>query len=241
MYSHKDKSGFTLIELLVVIAIIAILAAILFPVFARAREKARQASCQSNLKQLTLGALMYSQDYDQRFCPPTICGVGIIRCLQYGESGQSDIDRNPGYKPYQPYIKNVQIWRCPTGDSWLSYGYNRGIEGSRCPAREAQIRQPSKTPMFGDKAGPGLPRPDGSVPQGPWAGGWLPGSLSSPRACCGGNAEMNYMPHALTATHNGGTNLSFVDGHVKWFPLNKISPQDHVDFDWFVCDAATAP
>ena len=63
------KRGFTLIELLVVIAIIAILAAILFPVFAKAREKARTASCQSNLKQLALGAMMYAQDYDERVNP----------------------------------------------------------------------------------------------------------------------------------------------------------------------------
>ena len=61
------RRGFTLIELLVVIAIIAILAAILFPVFAKAREKARQASCQSNLKQLALACLMYAQDYDEHF------------------------------------------------------------------------------------------------------------------------------------------------------------------------------
>ncbi len=69
------KKGFTLIELLVVIAIIAILAAILFPVFARAREKARQTSCLSNIKQLTLGVQMYVQDFDERF-PPLLCTDG---------------------------------------------------------------------------------------------------------------------------------------------------------------------
>src|SRR5271165_1518177 len=70
MRSHHKRSGFTLIELLVVIAIIAILAAILFPVFAQAREKARQASCQSNLKQLGLAFLQYAVDYDGCFPAP---------------------------------------------------------------------------------------------------------------------------------------------------------------------------
>lgn len=74
------KKGFTLIELLVVIAIIAILAAILFPVFARAREKARQTSCLSNIKQLTLGVQMYVQDFDERF-PPLLCTDGATYLL----------------------------------------------------------------------------------------------------------------------------------------------------------------
>ncbi len=82
------RTGFTLIELLVVIAIIAILAAILFPVFARAREKARQASCQSNLKQIALAEIMYVSDYDSRSHPATIgwsppgSGAGCSTCFQ---------------------------------------------------------------------------------------------------------------------------------------------------------------
>ena len=76
------KRGFTLIELLVVIAIIAILAAILFPVFAKAREKARQSSCQSNIKQITLGVLQYSSDYDENGPDPTrrgpVCACAML-------------------------------------------------------------------------------------------------------------------------------------------------------------------
>ena len=95
--SSKGFKAFTLIELLVVIAIIAILAAILFPVFARARENARRASCQSNLKQIGLGMLQYSQDYDEHFM------------LEY------DPSNGAGYKQIvQPYLKSTQIWACPS-------------------------------------------------------------------------------------------------------------------------------
>lgn len=96
----KSKSAFTLIELLVVIAIIAILAAMLFPVFSRARENARRASCQSNLKQISLGFLMYSQDYD-----------GLLPYYPY------DTDESPGVmgKVY-PYVKNAQVFHCPSSN-----------------------------------------------------------------------------------------------------------------------------
>jgi prepilin-type N-terminal cleavage/methylation domain-containing protein/prepilin-type processing-associated H-X9-DG protein len=100
---HRARQGFTLIELLVVIAIIAILAALLFPVFAQAREKARQTSCLSNLKQLGTAMQMYAQDFDELF-PPAI-------------------GREPGVKTYyemswmhmiQPYVKNLGVFICPS-------------------------------------------------------------------------------------------------------------------------------
>ena len=101
------RSAFTLVELLVVIAIIAILAAILFPVFARAREKARQSSCTSNLKQIGLGLKQYAQDYDGRYPEKsTVLGNSFIRGADDPLSLPSVLD---------PYIKGKQIWVCPSG------------------------------------------------------------------------------------------------------------------------------
>ncbi|MFO8082151.1 MAG: DUF1559 domain-containing protein [Armatimonadota bacterium] len=94
-----NHRGFTLIELLVVIAIIAILAAILFPVFARAREKARQTSCQSNLKQLGLGIQMYMQDYDETILPARLGGSPNNVCWT---------------EMLYPYLNNDQIFICPS-------------------------------------------------------------------------------------------------------------------------------
>ena len=118
------RSGFTLIELLVVIAIIAILAAILFPAFARARENARRSSCQSNLKQLGIGFQMYLQDYDS-FYP-----VGLVQdddtaaygsgsstapgsgCANVGGLFYYDFGQGWGGQLY-PYVKNTQVFTCP--------------------------------------------------------------------------------------------------------------------------------
>src|SRR5687768_3857109 len=93
----ENRSAFTLIELLVVIAVIALLAAILFPVFARARENARRASCQSNLKQIGIGLMQYTQDYDERF---------PVR-LATGGNGNYVV-------PIMPYVKSVQVFKCPS-------------------------------------------------------------------------------------------------------------------------------
>ncbi|MBV9470218.1 MAG: DUF1559 domain-containing protein [Abitibacteriaceae bacterium] len=130
---RKPKKGFTLIELLVVIAIIAILAAILFPVFAKARENARRASCQNNLKQIGLGLMQYSQDFDETY-------TGMYQNRSCGRISYAEM--------IYPYIKSNQVFRCPSmgkgklltnsagtqinsacnpdfiGTAGISYGYN---------------------------------------------------------------------------------------------------------------------
>jgi prepilin-type N-terminal cleavage/methylation domain-containing protein/prepilin-type processing-associated H-X9-DG protein len=118
------KRGFTLIELLVVIAIIAILAAILFPVFARARENARRASCQSNLKQIGLGFKQYTQDYDELFPVYNVGGVGTT------VSGNFTVSE--WVQALQSYTKSVQIFQCPSepNTNGTDYYYNRTVSNS---------------------------------------------------------------------------------------------------------------
>lgn len=136
---NSHKPGFTLIELLVVIAIIAILAAILFPVFARARENARRASCQSNLKQIGLGFAQYLQDYDERYCfsfnnaqggggNANFLGCQYYKTWYFGaSSGLSDSWMDWIY----PYTKSQQIYRCPSGppDTQVLYWTNNSFQG----------------------------------------------------------------------------------------------------------------
>ena len=114
----RIKSGFTLIELLVVIAIIAILAAILFPVFAQAREKARETSCISNMKQIALALRMYSNDYDER-----LFASGMLPTMPATAADGQNIVRMIGGGTVfflQPYTKNEQIFKCPSdnGDNY---------------------------------------------------------------------------------------------------------------------------
>jgi prepilin-type N-terminal cleavage/methylation domain-containing protein/prepilin-type processing-associated H-X9-DG protein len=135
-----QRRGFTLIELLVVIAIIAILAAILFPVFAQAREKARATSCLSNLKQMGLGVFQYNQDYDER----EPCG--------YGYYGGGDGWAEQVY----PYVKSANVFLCPddgsvTPNTGISYGLNANmVPGQQPPVALAlnQMHNPSKTVLL---------------------------------------------------------------------------------------------
>lgn len=167
--NRHSRSAFTLIELLVVIAIIAILAAILFPVFAQAREKARQASCMSNGKQMGLAVLQYVQDYDES--TPMACG--------YTGEGYSNWWDASWVTMVQPYVKNIGVFRCPSdgaeqtsnADNWvrdaISYSANSYIvweDGIRArgaftpggdwnvpPINQADIIRPADTIMIAER------------------------------------------------------------------------------------------
>jgi len=217
--------GFTLIELLVVIAIIAILAAILFPVFAKAREKARQASCQSNLKQITLAVLSYVQDYDETF-----------PCTPYWECGRpSNTTTTRWYAVIQSYVKNTQVFGCPSsaaaggwprpappydaGINWgplrLSYGMGRWANCSNADPYEkagfslAQYQYPVNTLLSADSA-----HSDDGCSR------WEKIAFA---AVCGAGSDCNPALQVEDYTrHNGGSNCGFIDGHVKWFKAQAL-------------------
>ncbi len=205
----RRNSGFTLIELLVVIAIIAILAAILFPVFARAREKARQTSCLSNVKQIMLGAKMYVQDYDETW--------PIARL--YTVSGTSTYGSNPGFWPnlLMPYVKNEQVFVCPSygpgskhgSSSWCSYGWNLGLAptwatiGHGMGYYEACIMTPTGTPL--NEAS--IPYPAETV---------VIGDCGSNSYSGNGIYVIPYSMGYLAVVHNDGGNFGYADGHAKW-------------------------
>ncbi len=126
---RRGRFGFTLIELLVVIAIIAILAAILFPVFAKAREKARQISCLSNMKQMGTATAMYVQDYDEQFYPHRQTGVPNPFVGQFPQITGKSAGRMFWISLLNPYIKNYDVFKCPSNPgAW--WGTNP--DGTNC-------------------------------------------------------------------------------------------------------------
>jgi len=200
------RGGFTLIELLVVIAIIAILAAILFPVFARAREKARQTSCLSNVKQTILALMMYAQDYDER---------NTEALYRWDGTGTCGVDQVPWRTAVRPYMKNDQIRECPSSNLGCQhYGINPNI----CALKLARIGAPASvcalaesgqwnSPVPGDRLNPSSwGDPNGGAH---WQVAW-PGSGQYEATGCGACARRPY------AIHNEGLNVGFMDGHAKW-------------------------
>ena len=194
------RRGFTLIELLVVIAIIAILAAILFPVFARARERARQTSCLSNVKQIALAGLMYAQDWNETLPP-----------FAY----HSEQPRTAFPWIMHPYVMNWEVWNCPSADSTINPDhenmYDHGGIGIAYPniahyltsgggMRLAQVIEPSKAIWFADNRDL-----------------WLDGSLQD-----------GIYGRRMEARHNENANIAFVDGHARAMRLSEV--QTNSDF-----------
>ena len=204
-FSPNRQRGFTLIELLVVIAVIALLAAILFPVFARAREKARQSSCANNIKNLGTAVLMYSQDYDDT--------------LPLAAYMVSPTDALTWHDLTDPYVKSHQIWHCPSsavkkadasGKITTHFGYNTTYlttmatnfsnAATHSAASLSSITAPSQTVLLTDAKS--------SV-----AGSWCGDDGKYLLAPSGTDSDCWGRPNWL---HSDGSNVLWLDGHVKW-------------------------
>jgi prepilin-type N-terminal cleavage/methylation domain-containing protein/prepilin-type processing-associated H-X9-DG protein len=246
----SQRRGFTLIELLVVIAIIAILAAILFPVFAKAREKARQISCDSNMRQVGLAILQYVQDNDEK----EPCGLGTTAADEFGQgwAGQTS-----------PYAKSTGLYKCPDDSTQqssgttptlypISYAFNSNLVGSGSYGALASQQSPAVTVLLFEAEGVAaqINAADESTygttvgtitPLSPTGNG-LSGDLfdainsNTPAAnpvlqyytgLTNGQSNVNSTSgtfHASTGLHTDGSNYLMADGHVKWLRGSAVSP-----------------
>jgi len=244
-FTPSKRSAFTLIELLVVIAIIAILAAILFPVFATAREKARQTSCLSNMKQLGTATMMYVQDYDETGVSSFI-GVGASWAGYYYPGNQRWTDS------VFPYVKSAALYTCPSdpdpvayqptspnskeGDADYfnsmsypgSYGLNTtywdGSDGVSSPSGKpiGDIKRVADTILLLDR------RAYYRSPCGQGGGdGWAPPEVAwGNKNACEATFYPNLKPKQLgiiPGRHSDGSNVAFCDGHAKWFRLEAMA------------------
>lgn len=232
------RHGFTLIELLVVIAIIAILAAILFPVFARAREKARSASCLSNMKQLALAFAMYTSDYDG--CFPSV--------YDDNPKGFNGDNRVIWADKVYPYVKNRQIFACPGGPNRVDISPIAGLwpdtlQGTRycmnmchnwgwpedCASWDGDIVYPIAESMIKFPAELAVLFESSNCWWNHWLGhpGWDNSAETSD-----GLTLIGVLGEVIYPRHSGGCNVSYVDGHAKWRSTKDIFGKAKAEFPY---------
>jgi prepilin-type N-terminal cleavage/methylation domain-containing protein len=231
----RRQRAFTLIELLVVIAIIAILAAILFPVFAQAREKARGAACLSNLKQIGLATAMYLQDYDN--CYPSQQRNGVNVNLPGGPIVYTNTEQNYMDELY-PYVRNTRVFTCPSDvpnpgvDAWAIYklkgGWSNGYHfngtflsnppgckpGACHGISEADVAQPANTQIMRES---GYGYTYDIAWERPYSAGYPAVSY--------GKDDCNLFLEA--ALHFSGYNLLMADSHARWFHATQTRTMSH--------------
>jgi prepilin-type N-terminal cleavage/methylation domain-containing protein/prepilin-type processing-associated H-X9-DG protein len=221
----STSRAFTLIELLVVIAIIAILAAILFPVFAQAREKARATSCLSNMKQMGLACMMYAQDYDGGYVP------------RYIDHGPPWASRTDWYHLIPPYVKSAGVFQCPSAGQnatrvidgqtvpvgyAMSCDYNWGwkgysYQGSQSCLFEANVAAPAET-IFITEVPACRSVPTGTLCRAAGHRVCQPKSLDPKHysGTPGWTWHSDMESDGAAMRHTGGANYIFFDGHAKW-------------------------
>jgi prepilin-type N-terminal cleavage/methylation domain-containing protein/prepilin-type processing-associated H-X9-DG protein len=233
LFSHVDKNkgkGFTLIELLVVIAIIALLAAILFPVFARARENARRTSCMSNLKQMGLGVMQYSQDFDEGYPPGN---------YSWDSTGRPAAEKwAPANLIYwqqiiDPYTKSEQIYVCPSVSRNISgqprllyfhYGANRSVmrlnsNTPNTPLTMPALKAPASVYLILDAGQYTVTAATLTSPSTSY--NYIPGGGEFETAGFTGETLKDFE----RGRHFTGVNMMFGDGHVKWLRNSIIYQQ----------------
>ncbi len=238
MENAMKRAGFTLIELLVVIAIIAILAAILFPVFAKAREKARQTACLNNERQMGIGIMQYLQDFDETYPSgqfpkgdDPITPARALYCVHgCGWGGQ-----------IYSFVKSKQVYICPDGtNETVSYAYNANLVPGTTGTTQATLTAPVRTVMVAEVQGEFLADPSTgreectcswnglgyAQPNGSSLNIYAPCNAGGVAQATGnlGNITSGWTGVQLIGRHSDGANYMLADGHSKWFRGASVSP-----------------